>query len=223
MATPVTPSWWKDVSIKRPEHIPLQQYMQAVILNRAIPFLDPTTQAETANFISRLLPTGFQDYSQVSIPTPDVKAPAGKRIQEQADLLRQVLPTLSEQKIGKGLEPGVSKEIATSPAERDALASQLRWLQEFGKTAQLGLPQVGQASGASRAQQQFAREHLGTLMREATQQGIPSPFTALGENIFSPALPRAPLSGLVGTGRATSLPGSEYQRAGVAFRNPTFT
>jgi hypothetical protein len=218
----LTPSWWVDIDAPKPAYMSLSDYMTTIILNRAIPFLDPVSQAETAQFLMRRAPTLTNRYKSVLTPTTE-DIPAGASLQQQAQRLATGADYLNVKNLGVGLRPEIIRELNETPEARAQSMGDIRFLGEALSTAREGLPKVGASSGASRAQQQFAQQHLKTLMDEA-MQNRDTGFAAFLENLTNPVLRQAPLSGIFGVNRAQSLPGgSDYRRGGVAFRNPGLT
>jgi hypothetical protein len=219
-----TPSWWKGFGPDRPKSVSLQDYVQQFLTNKAIQYMvDPSTQVSTAQFLARDNPMQFGGYGGMGAAKPP---PVSQYAQNKT--LRQMSPAWFANVI-HNLDPNVIKTSLPASVKTDfgkdenMLASKdtdasLRWLNEYLKTAGLA---AGVGKGApTRSTQQYVREHLGTLTKEAADSPSKAgKFLTLAENLINPVLARTPQSGIFGINRAASAPFGS-RRMGEGFRNP---
>jgi hypothetical protein len=211
------PDWWlgkapaKGIAGSTPKDL-----IQQVVANMALPYMagDPTTQAETAQWLARSHPTAYGEYADVPVARGIV--PPGQQISAAA--IEDLVSRLDYDKL-RGLLTGEQQKMLgkeESEQERADIKAGTRWLKEYLQT---GAGALGR--GKTRAEQLFAKKHMETLMREAQKEpGVSGLYATLAENILNPIYGRAPASGIFGS-RALTRPTGDYMRGGIASRSPT--
>jgi hypothetical protein len=277
MATPSyvnPPSWYTPTTPGAPVAIPTdptgaqwvskrttpQDYFQRYLYNKMIPYLDPTTQATTAQWLARSSPEEYGKYAQAAAPLlSQPMQPTAVSEYVSPERIGQYLGALDYNKLvtelpdyrwraalqGQGYTtpaggywsdrpgeqtkgtariwntiPGTTSTSLVEPgkAAGQDLQAGINWLTEALRTAQ-----TGAGVGATRAEQNLSKAHLATLYREAEQEPQRAgKYKTMFENLVNPVATRAPLSGFLGTMRTTQ-PRPEFQRMGVAYRNPGLT
>jgi hypothetical protein len=221
-AAPVPPAWYQAAVPGQSTGVSPQDYLQQVIYNQMLPYMDPITQRETALWLARDNPQAYGAYGgldptggampPLAPPIPGAAALGGLTSSLDFNTLLGTLPSASKK------QQNLLSQIRGNTPQSAPLRAGVGWLQEALRTAMGGLP------GSTRAQQQLAGGHLTTLMKEAEREpnrgGL---YTTLFQNLMNPITQRAPTSGLFGAGRALSNPAGGFRRKGVAFRNVGLT
>ena len=220
-----------------------EDYLKQELYNLVIPYLDPYTQASTARYLSRANPAD-PAYANVQQKSGAMTAQQAKefanpnRLNQITTLLERGMPSLlgdisapkGASEITKWFQRPTNYHARVDPNAVDmgkpqestqkaieSTGTALNWLTEALRTAGKGV-----GPGATRQDQNLARAHLATLYKEAGNKPEVGQFTTLFENIMNPPTNKAPLSGIVGTMRTTGQT-PDFQRKGVAFKNPYMT
>lgn len=172
-------------------------------------FMDPESQRAAREYLARESPQTFQAYRLA--PTPEVTG-----IAERVD------PKVVAQRLAKASAAVDPNELMQGIRDREAKAmgvgseayAPVQWLRDYMQAAQRGL-------GGTRAQQQFAKERLATLEREAEEAPQLQNLRTFAENLVNPVAQRASLSNILGQRRVVDPRKDEYRRGGFALRNPT--
>lgn len=196
----------------RPGDVGSEDFTRYMVMNKALQYMDPTTQRETQLYMARENPFlfgGFSMYGDQSA-TP----PAGPPISpvDRAAQLQQAAAGLDWNALYQSL-PEVTRTDLGAAASGQSAA---KWLQEYLQTAAKGM-------GGTRAEQQFARRHLATMEEEAAAQPALTNWVTLAQNLVSPVQQSGWLEGQLGQSRTVQPPpGAEFKRKGI-YRNIALT
>jgi hypothetical protein len=206
----------------------LEDRYSMAVYNQALQFLDPTSRGQIMRLMSQRMPEVFSGYASAETPAPPSGA-AGRAYAQQVldkERLDAAVEALTGENIysairgGRKVTPGKGAEIQAHLNR--ATGGGLSWLRDYLTTAQ-------QAYGTgpermTRAERAYAQSRLGELAERAGEgQGPGAAYLDLAKVLVSPALSQAPVSGGLGTGRATTRTGGEQVRGGVAKRNIALT
>jgi hypothetical protein len=190
----------------RPPDVPLEDFMRMHIYNVASQYQDPTTKAETMQYLARENPFLFRGYSNVAQPPTPIEGPG---FAAQAAGLTQAAGAIDYDKLFAALPGGTQAQLAHSGPSSQEARSAMNWLRNYLTTAAEGM-------GGTRAQQQFAQGRIKTMEEEAKSRPDLANWLTLGQNMVNPVMMQS--TGESGFGQARALqppPDASFVRRGV--------
>lgn len=206
---------------KRPDTMSLADYMRQQVYNVGLNYLDPTSRAATARYLSTSSPQLYGDYEQTFTEgsAPTAATDTAQAMRQAAERTRQAAEAFTLPTIAQTFDPNSRVQAILGsiggtglPTGRQDLEAGLGWMRRY----------LNEAAGAmgpdsTRQDRLRAQERLQTLEREA-QEGPAAQFMTLAENITNPVTQTAQLEGIFDR-RALQRKSGDYKRGGVAYRN----